>query len=104
MLIKYYFDRGFIYTEIISHLHRFGIVMSKRTLIRRLKKYGLIRRGFQISDDLYNSVRIRILQLLNGSHSSCGYRSIWHTLRMESIHIPRNVVEHLLRELDPEGV
>ncbi len=32
-----------------------------------------------------------------------GYRSIWHTLQLEGIQVPKDVVEGIVRELDPEG-
>ncbi len=32
-----------------------------------------------------------------------GYRSMWHALRSSGHQVPRNVVERLMRELDPEG-
>jgi hypothetical protein len=32
-----------------------------------------------------------------------GYRSILHTLQLEGIQVPRDVVEGIVRELDPEG-
>lgn len=32
-----------------------------------------------------------------------GYRSIWHTLQLEWVQVPRDVVERVVRELDPEG-
>ena len=42
-------------------------------------------------------------QLLDGLSCINGYCAMWHTLRLEGIFVPRNVVEHLLRELDPDG-
>ena len=32
-----------------------------------------------------------------------GYCSIWHTLQLEGVQVPRDVVERVVRELDPEG-
>ena len=44
-LIKYYFQRGFTYQEIILFLaKRHNIEMSYSTLLRRMKLYGLSRR------------------------------------------------------------
>ena len=45
-------------------------------------------------------VRNAIVSLLEGSDSSRGYRSIWHTLQMNGMRVPRLVVEMLLREID----
>ena len=47
-----------------------------------------------------NAVRDRILRELSGPGSSCGgCRNKWHTLRMESIQVPRHIVENLMREI-----
>ena len=32
-----------------------------------------------------------------------GYRSMWHALRISGHQVTRNIVEQLMRELDPEG-
>ena len=47
---------------------------------------------------------MQIVSLLEGPDCSRGYRSIWHTLQMNGIRVPRLVVEMLLCEIDPEGV
>ena len=40
---------------------------------------------------------------INGPGSSGGYRTIWHTLEMEGLRVPRTIVQDMLNELDPEG-
>ena len=46
-VIKYYFQRGFSYEEIIHFLaKRHDHEISNSTLLRRLKTYGLKRRSF----------------------------------------------------------
>ena len=40
---------------------------------------------------------------LGGPGCSGSYRSMWHTLRLHNIQVPRHVVENLMRELDPDG-
>ncbi|XP_028408713.1 uncharacterized protein LOC114531276 [Dendronephthya gigantea] len=100
-LIEYYFSRGFKYKSIIDFLHkRHGIVISERTLRNRLSEYGLRRRSpnFNIND-----VRRVMSDLLNGPGKMGGYRSMWHALRTQGLQVQRRVVEHLMRELDPEG-
>lgn len=32
-----------------------------------------------------------------------GYRSVWHTLKLQGMQVQRDVVEQLVRELDPKG-
>ena len=106
-LIKYYFKRGFSYNEILLFLaSRHKCEMSYSTLLRRLKVYGLCRRGFHERDDSVNmieSVRQRIQEIINGPGSCGGYRTVWHTLEMEGLRVPRVIVQDILKELDPEG-
>ena len=106
-LIKYYFRRGFSYEEILlllkkQHNHE----ISYSTLLRRLNAYGLSRRGFFTTEDWNSSiqmVRQRVSEIIDGPGSSGGYRTIWHTLEMEGLRVPRIVVQDMLKELDPEG-
>lgn len=80
--------------------------MSYSTLLRRFKKYGLMRRGLTSKEtfgDTFLPVRGRINELLSGPGSSMGYRSLWHTLEMEGLRVPRVIVQDLLKEMDPEG-
>lgn len=106
-IITYYFNRGFSYEEMLLLLaKRHQCKMSRSTLLRRLKAYGLSRRGFtanQHSDRIIQEVRERIQQIVNGPGSSGGYRTLWHTLEMEGLRVPRIVVQEILKEVDPEG-
>ncbi len=45
----------------------------------------------------------RIQRELEGPGCLAGYRSVWHTLQPKGIHVPRNTVAQLMRELDPDG-
>ena len=45
----------------------------------------------------------RILHIVNGPGSCGGYRTIWHTLQMEGIRVPRTYVQCCLKDIDPEG-
>ena len=47
--------------------------------------------------------RTRIAKIINGPGSIRGYRTIWHTLELEGLRVPRIVVQEILRELDPVG-
>ena len=74
--------------------------------MRRLKAYGLGSRGFfekHDSDNIIEAVRQRVSEIINGPGSCGGYRTIWHTLEMEGLHVPRIIVQDMLKELDPEG-
>ena len=41
---------------------------------------------------------------INNVRACCGgYRSVWHTLRLEGIQVPRKKVQETLKEVDPEA-
>ena len=92
-IIKYYFNSGFSYEEIILLLDkRHGYPMSYSSLLRRLKAYGLSRRVFSNSahsEETVELVRQRVRAILNGPGSSGGYRTVWHTLEMDGLRVPR---------------
>ena len=106
-IIKYYFQRGFSYEEIIHFLvKRHDHEISYSTLLRRLKTYGLKRRDFfnvDNSGEVLEAVRQRITEIIHGPGSCGGYRTVWHTLNMEGLNVPRIIVEDILKEVDPEG-
>ena len=102
-IIKYYFNRGFEYEEILKFLEKHhNLIISYNTLLRRLKQYGLSRK-MQVTDNTINVVRDRISTILAGPGSSEGYRSMWHRLELEGLRVPRAVVATILRELDPQS-
>ena len=106
-VLKYYFDRGFNYQEILLFLsERHEHPLSYSTLLRRFKKYGLARRGVTDKEefnDIFGEVQRRMAELINGPWSSVGYRTIWHILEMEGLRIPRVIVQDILRDMDPDG-
>ena len=75
--------------------------MSIATLKRRIKQYGLQRRNIDYD---VNVVRAKIVNILDGPGCMGGYRHVWHTLKLQGISVPRSVVRHLVKLLDPEGV
>lgn len=96
-IIKYYFQRWFSYEVIILLLakhHKHEISYS--TPLRRLKAYGLGRRGFFTKDDSNSTIQIArqyVSEIINGPGLSGEYRTIWHI-----------IVQDILKELDPEGL
>ncbi|CAB4021030.1 Hypothetical predicted protein [Paramuricea clavata] len=99
-IIEYYFARGFQYNAIVDFLSKqHGISMSERTLRSRLSAYGL-RRSPEYNLD---EIRALIQEKRRGPACMGGYRSMWHALCIGGHQVPRNVVEQLMRELDPEG-
>ena len=100
-LIRYYFSCGFAYQGIVKILEkRHKISVSYSTLKLRLKEYNLKRRGVSYDEDI---VHQRVAEILNGPGCIAGYRTVWHQLRKEGIQVPRLVVQHKVKELDPEG-
>lgn len=101
-LIKYYYNKGFSYLELLCFLKKHhGIVMSYRTLLRRLKCYKLHRRQKNVNLHL---VQERIKEIINGpGGAAAGYRTIWHSLQLEGMRVPRLIVQRILKDLDPVG-
>jgi hypothetical protein len=95
--IRYYFLRRYEYNTILDFLDKYhDIKMSKRTLLNRLKKYGLTRRNCDINEAV---LRQHISIELEGA----GYRAMWRKLHLKyGINVPRSALEILLREMDPE--
>ncbi len=85
----------------MKRLLDFGIHISFSTIKRRLKDMNLSRKNVNYDINLGRQV---IQELLDGPGSGVGYRSIWHTLTLRGIIVPRIVVQQLMQELDPEGV
>ena len=101
-VIRYYYRCGYTYKEILSHLsRRHGFLISKSTLLRKLKSYGLQRRSY--NNTCHEDLRRRLEEIVNGPGSCGGYRTVWHTLQLEGWQIPRTVVANLLKEIDPDG-
>ena len=100
-IISYYFSRGYTYEVINEFLAKFhGIMMCVRTLKNRLKQLNLRRKLPSFDMDV---VREQIVNELSGPGCQGGYRSMWHTLRLKGIQVPRHVVAELMREMDPAG-
>ena len=100
--IRYYFSRKYEYNTILNFLDKYhDIKMSKRTLLNRLKEYGLSQRNCEIDEAL---LREHISKELEGPGRLLGYRAMWRKLHLKyGINVPQSSVEMLLREMDPEG-
>lgn len=62
--------------------------------------HGLSRRNPEYDID---SIIHEVEGTLDGPDCIAGYRHVWHSLQLKGYQVPRQVVELLLRELDPEG-
>ncbi|XP_028409487.1 uncharacterized protein LOC114532100 [Dendronephthya gigantea] len=100
--IRYYFNKQYKYQTILDCLEKFhDIKISKRTLLNKLKEYGLGRRRYNANDD---QVRECIQQELDGNGRLLGYRAMWRKLQSHhGIYVRRLTVQTILSELDPEG-
>ena len=66
---------------------------TEHSLLRRLEQYKLYRRGKNIN---YENLRLAyqtIEKIFHGLGNRGGYRTVWHTLEMEGICIPRKFVQ-----------
>ena len=101
-VIEKYFHRGYQYNNIVDLLKTQGKSMTLRTLKRKLQDLGLSRRGAKMNEQTLRSL---IEEEIQGAGRLAGYRSIWHALRLRhKMHVPRQVVARLLKEIDPDGV
>ncbi len=102
-LITHYFHYGYPYQAIVGLLEKKGIHMCVRTLKRRLRSLGLKRKGNATVID-NGTIRAAIQQEMQGAGELSGYRSIWHALCLRHhIHVPRNLVAEIMKEIDPIG-
>ena len=76
--VRYYFNQGFEYSEILKFLQKYHrTIISKSTLLRRLKDYGFSRRTDKnLSLETKRESRERIHSLIEGPASSSGYRFV----------------------------
>ena len=75
--------------------------LSLATLKRRLRDYGLSRRGLDVGDQELGEI---VRREISGPGELGGYRAVWHSLRLNHhIHVPRARVANILRELNPAG-
>ena len=102
-LIRDLFRKGHSSTVICDFLEtKHGIVMSLKTLKRRLKQLNLSRRASYAPMETLNSA---IRTELNGSGQLLGYRAMWQTLQQtHSLTVRRDNVMQALRFLNPDRV
>ena len=63
----------------------------------------MIRRNKPISQVTHEAIVDRLRKIINGPASAGGYRTVWHSLELEGIRVPRAIVQSILKELDPVG-
>ena len=101
--IEAYFYSGFSYRVILLFLDKYhDMPMSMSTLKRRLCEYNLKRNKVDIN---LPAVEKLIRDEMDGPGGICGYRAVWHMLRIKyGLFVPRQEVESLIRTIDPAGV
>ena len=102
-VIESYFHLGFTAQEIVLFLTNVHCMyISLRHLKRILRRLGCRRRGFQSNLDEVVDV---VQEELRGSGSLLGYRAMHQRLlNHHGLVTTREVVRHILRVFDPEGV
>lgn len=101
-LIEHYFYLGYENQVIVDFLvNHHDMKLSLATLKRRLRDYGIRRRGVEIDDQQLKEI---VQSEITGPGKLRGYRAVWHALRLNHhIFVPRQRVAVVLRELDPEA-
>lgn len=95
-VIKQYFDIGLQHKEILSFLRsKHNLFMSIRTLKRRLRRLGLVRKKFSPFENIYKFIASQITT----SAQLHGYR--WMHLKCIQ---SQNIVRQILLEIDSNGV
>ena len=74
-------------SEFLAKFH--GIAMCVRTLKNSLRQLKL-RRGMPCADMDIVREQLKIMNELSGPGCQGGYRSMWHTLRLQNIQVPRH--------------
>lgn len=98
------FRKGHGYNEILIILsNQHGIEMSLSTLKRRLTCYGLRRRE-PATQDMINNVVKHVENKLDGTGKLFGYRTMWHSLKLQGTNAPRDLVMNCMKVIDPDGV
>ncbi|XP_034094570.1 uncharacterized protein LOC117561334 isoform X6 [Gymnodraco acuticeps] len=101
-LIHKYFTEGHAYEVILDFLEkRHNIVLSLRTLKRRLQNAGLTRTDYTPIGTVHQTVAHE----LRGSGRLLGYRAMWQTLQQKyHLTVKREDVRQTISRLDPSGV
>ena len=102
-LIRFYHTQGYTARETIGFLafvHH--TVVSRRTIIRVLKRLSLRRHG--VSSPLRTVVE-KILNLRRDGFTDLGYKSMWrHLNTFCGVHVTQETVRIILKVIDAEGV
>ncbi|KAK0145716.1 hypothetical protein N1851_015376 [Merluccius polli] len=101
-LVKLYFDLGLHYKDIVTLLaSRHHYVVSERHLKRILNSCGLFRRkGYTTLDRVVQFIE----EQLNTSGQLCGYRWMYRKCKENGLHVKKEEIRLILKELDPRGV
>ncbi|KAL2091658.1 hypothetical protein ACEWY4_013921 [Coilia grayii] len=101
-LVHLYFDLGLHYKDIVALLaSRHGCILSERHFKRILKFHGLFRRkGYTTLDRVVHFIQ----EQLQTSGQLCGYRWMYTKCKENGLHIKKENIRLIVKELDPRGV
>ena len=104
--ITNYFNQGYNNYEILAFLSLIhGVVISLRTLKRRLKQLRLKRPSRRNESSLEDIVSAILSEMGGSVGSFVGYREMTRRLRMRhNLIVRRDTIMRALRVIDPEGV
>ena len=90
--MRYYFSKNYDYQTILLFLEReHGVNISKRSLLNRLKEYGLRGRERDVDEDI---IKEYLNREVDCSGSLLGYRAMWRKLHSKhGINVPRSTVQ-----------
>ena len=106
MTITNYFNQGYNNYEILAFLSLIhGVVISLRTLKRRLKQLRLKRPSRRNESSLKDIVSTILSEMGGSVGSFVGYREMTRRLRMRhNLIVGPSTIMRALRVIDPEGV
>lgn len=78
------------------------MIISKRSVERILRKFGLRRRG---NESPVEDIVIKILEMHRLGFNDLGYKAMWKLLNTHCrLRVTQETTQHVLETLDPEGV
>ena len=99
-----HFNQGLEHVEILQFLQKYHhTTISKSTLLRRLKDYGLSRRTNLNITNVIQETREKLFQMMMNQDHFSGCRSVWHSAQFPGFCVPGNLVQRLLKDIDSEG-
>lgn len=102
-LVRHYYNLSFNAMDICEFLFfAHHMIISKRSVERILRKFGLRRRG---NESPVEDIVIKILEMQRLGYNDLGYKAMWKLLNTHCrLRVTQETTRHVLETLDPEGV